>query len=257
MSHSTDPAAQDRARITTAQTPEPSPRAATGGTNSGADILPYAVPMFAYVGLGALEGYLPQLTGKPSATLYPVAYGVKLFLVALLAWHYRATWSDFRPRSGALTTILGVLTGLVVCGLWVCLDGLYPSIALLGSRSSFDPLALEPPARWAFVVERLLGLVVLVPVVEELFWRSFLLRWVIDNDFVRVPIGKVTPLAAVVVSGLFALAHPEWLPALLTGALWAWLLWWTNSLSACLISHVTANLALGIYVILTHQWKFW
>ena len=96
-----------------------------------------------------------------------------------------------------------------------------------------------------------------VPVIEELFWRSFLIRWIIDNDFLRVPIGKVTPLAAAVTSVLFALAHPEWLPALLTGALWAWLSGGRKSLSACAISHATANLALGVYVITTHDWKFW
>jgi CAAX prenyl protease-like protein len=213
--------------------------------------------MFAYVGLTALEGYLPQLMGKPSEALYPIAYGAKLLIVALLAWHYRQTWNDFRPIPKAGTIILGILTGLIVCAAWVGLDGLYPMITFLGSRSAFDPFALDGLWRWIFIGVRLLGLVVVVPVFEELFWRSFLLRWVIDNEFVRVPIGKVTPVAAAVTSALFALAHPEWLPALLTGALWAWLLWWSKSLSACLISHATANLALGVYVIVTHDWKFW
>jgi uncharacterized protein len=229
-----------------------------GSPAVGAEILPYVVPMFAYLGLSSLEGYLPQLVDKPSAALYPIAYGAKLLIVALLAWHYRATWSDFRPRPKAATIMLGIMTGLFICAAWVGLDGHYPTFKFLGgSRSEFDPYSLGATARWAFIAVRLLGLVVIVPVFEELFWRSFLMRWVIDNDFVRVPIGKVTPLAAAVTSGLFGLAHPEWLPALLTGALWAWLLWWTKSLSACLISHATANLALGVYVILTHEWKFW
>ena len=60
-----------------------------------------------------------------------------------------------------------------------------------------------------------------------------------------------------VTSVAFALVHPEWLPAVLTGALWAWLLWQTRSLTACLVSHATANLALGIYVIATGDWKYW
>jgi membrane protease YdiL (CAAX protease family) len=47
------------------------------------------------------------------------------------------------------------------------------------------------------------------------------------------------------------------LPGLLTGALWAWLLWRTKSLAACLVSHAVANLALGIYVIATGDWKYW
>jgi CAAX prenyl protease-like protein len=236
---------------------EPIAPGATDTTSAGADIFPYVAPMFAYVGLTALEGYLPQLVGKPIAASYPIAYGTKLFLVALLAWHYRATWIDFCPPPSLGKIALGVLTGVLVCAAWVGLDGLYPTIKLLGSRSAFDPLALDAAARWAFIALRLLGLVVLVPVIEELFWRSFLMRWVIDNDFLKVPIGKVTPIAAAVTSVLFALAHPEWLPAALTGALWAWLLWSTKSLSACVISHATANLALGIYVIATHDWKFW
>jgi CAAX prenyl protease-like protein len=103
----------------------------------------------------------------------------------------------------------------------------------------------------------MLGLAALVPLIEELFWRSFLIRWLIDQDFRRVPIGRVTPMAAAVTSVLFALAHPEWLPALLTGLLWAGLLWQTRSLSACVISHVVANLALGIYVIAAGDWKYW
>jgi uncharacterized protein len=231
---------------------------ARGATDTtSADVIPYVAPIFAYVGLTALEGYVPQLVGRPSSAWYPIAYGTKLLLVALLAWHYRATWIDFRPAPSLGKIALGVLTGLFVCAAWVGLDGLYPTFTFLGSRSAFDPLALSATARWAFIAVRLLGLVVLVPVIEELFWRSFLMRWVIDNDFLKVPIGKVTPMATAVTSVLFALAHPEWLPAALTGVLWAWLLWSTRSLAACVISHMAANLALGIYVIVTNDWKFW
>src|SRR5262249_61453435 len=99
-------------------------------------------------------------------------------------------------------------------------------------------------------------LVAVVPVVGELFWRSFLVRWLVDPDFQRVPIGKVTPLAVGITSVAFAVAHPEWLPALLTGLAWAGLLAWTRSLSACVISHAVANLALGVYVVTTGDWKF-
>jgi CAAX prenyl protease-like protein len=102
---------------------------------------------------------------------------------------------------------------------------------------------MSPAWRLGFYAARLTGLVLLVPLIEELFWRSFLIRWLIDPDFRRVTIGRVTLMSAGVTSVLFALAHPEWLPALLTGALWAWLLHQTKSLGACVISHVVANLA--------------
>ncbi|HEU5117930.1 MAG TPA: CPBP family glutamic-type intramembrane protease, partial [Isosphaeraceae bacterium] len=62
--------------------------------------------------------------------------------------------------------------------------------------------------------------------------------------------------AALITSALFALAHPEWLPALLTGLLWAGLLWWSRSVLACVLSHATANLGLGLYVLATGEWSY-
>lgn len=222
-----------------------------------ADILPYLLPMFAYVTIGGVESYLPQEASGPSPVWYPIAYAVKLIIVAGMAWYYRATWNDFRPFPGALGVLLAVASGLVVTALWVGLDGHYPGLPLLGKRVAFDPSGMHQSARLGFLAVRLLGLVILVPVIEEVFWRSFLIRWLIDQDFRRVPIGKVTLFSAAATSVLFAVAHPEWLPALLTGLLWAGLLHQTRSLAACLISHATANLALGIYVIQTGAWKYW
>jgi uncharacterized protein len=220
-------------------------------------ILPYLVPIFAYVTLSGLEGYLPQVDKQPSPVWYPIAYAVKVALVAVSAWWYRSTWKDLRPFPTLPSLGLATLIGLLVFGLWVGLDGVYPALPGMGHRTAFDPGRLSTGFRWGFIVVRMAGLVVLVPVIEELFWRSFLIRWLIDQDFPSVPIGRVTPMAAVVSSVLFALAHPEWLPALLTGLLWAWLLRQSKSLSACVLSHVVANLALGIYVIASGDYKYW
>jgi CAAX prenyl protease-like protein len=225
---------------------------------ASSDILPYALPIFIYVGLSALESYLPQLDGHPSPLWYPLAYAGKVVVTALVAWHYRYTWKDFLPVPSFRSVCLAVLAGLFVWLLWIGLDGLYPLLRFLGgARVAFDPMLMNPIARWAFIGVRLLGLVVLVPLIEELFWRSFLLRWLIDPEYSKVPVGRVTPMAAGVTSVLFALVHPEWLPALLTGLLWAGLLWRTRSLGACFISHLTANLALGVYVIGSGDWKYW
>jgi CAAX prenyl protease-like protein len=235
----------------------PEPRDERVASSDSTDLFPYVLPMCAYVGLGGFESYLPSANGMPSAVWYPLAYTVKVAVVALLAWRFRSTWSDFRPRPTFGTLLLAVTLGLLVWVLWIGLDGLYPALPLMGKRVGFDVAVMAPGARWAFVAVRMVGLVVLVPVIEELFWRSFLMRWLIDPDFRKVPIGRVTPLAAAATSGLFALVHPEWLPALVTGLLWAWLLWKTKSLGACAISHATANLALGLYVMATGNWKYW
>src|SRR5262249_16777931 len=152
----------------------------------------------------------------------------KLAVVIALAWWYRSTWRDFRPAPAPRVLVLAGAIGLLVWGLWVGLDGHYRTFGWLGTRVGFNATALAPAARWVFIVVRIVGLVLVVPLIEELFWRSFLMRWLIDQDFTKVPIGRVTPLAAVTTSAFFALVHPEWLPAFLTGVLWAWLLWQTK-----------------------------
>ena len=243
MSHPTDPAQLTRQGDAATDKAKPRGPAESPRTTDGADILPYVVPMFAYVGLTALEGYVPQLLGKPQPGFVPdrvwaqaggrdvagLALSLDLERFPAAAERGNAhSWHLDGPRR--------------VCGLGGAGRSL-PHVHVSGEPLGVRPDGPRSGGAWAFISVRLLGLALVVPVVEELFWRSFLLRWLIDNDFTRVPIGKVTPMAAAVTSALFGLAHPEWLPALLTGALWAWLLWQTKSLSACLISHMTANLA--------------
>jgi CAAX prenyl protease-like protein len=187
-----------------------------------------------------------------------VAYTVKVVIVCAAAWMSRSAWKDLRPWPRGWVTVLALALGLLVTGLWVALDAYYPHLpSSLGKRVGFDPTPLPPVAAAVFVCIRMFGLALLVPLVEELFWRSFLIRWLIDQDFQRVPIGRVTPLSAGISSLLFAAVHPEWLPALLTGLLWAYLLWQAKSVSACVISHATANFALGVYVIVARDWKYW
>jgi CAAX prenyl protease-like protein len=221
-------------------------------------LLAYVVPMAAFLALTAVEGMLPTgAGGGPSPLWYPLAYTLKVAIVGALAWACRSSWRDLAPRPSPGVLAVAIALGLAVAAVWVGLDGHFPVPRFLGTRTAFDPNVLPPAARWAFLAVRFVGLVALVPLIEELFWRSFLMRWVIDPEFTRVPVGRVTPAAVAVTSGLFALAHPEWLPALLTGLAWAWLVGWSKSLSACVASHAAANLALGLYVVLTGDWKFW
>jgi CAAX prenyl protease-like protein len=234
----------------TPPTEQPAPPS-TGRTEAtSGELAAYIAPMAAFLVLTSLEGSLGE-------GWYPAAYAGKVLLVAVVAWLCRWSWADLRPFPRAAALSLAVTTGLIVYALWVGLEGYYPSLGFLGKRTGFDPGTLPPSWKVPFIAVRLFGLVLLVPLIEELFWRSFLMRWLIDPDFLKIPVGTVTPLAAAVTSGAFALAHPEWLPALLTGLLWAGLLWKTRSLSACVLSHAVANLALGVHVLSTGDWKFW
>ena len=222
--------------------------------------LPYVAPMATFLILTSFEDYLPR-TKPEGATIahYPWVYAVKLSLVVLVVWLCRSTWRDLRPWPGMGVTLLSVGIGALVALVWVGLDGYYPIWGTIGTRAAYDPTVLTPAARVAFLAVRFVGLVLVVPLFEELFWRSFVVRWLIDPDrFESIPIGRLTWGAAAITAGLFALEHPaEWLPALLTGFAWAWLVHWSKSVSACFLSHAVANLCLGVYVMLTGHWKFW
>jgi CAAX prenyl protease-like protein len=220
--------------------------------------LPYFAPMAAFLLLTSAEGWLPKSGEGPDPRWYAAFYAVKIAIVAGVAWACRSTWRDLLPRPAPLAIGLAVVIGLAVAGIWVGMDGLYPRFGVQGTRAAFDPYMLPGSARIPFLAVRFFGLVAVVPLIEELFWRSFLMRWIINQDFEQVPVGRVTWMAALVTSGVFAAAHPEeWLPALLTGLAWSWLLHQTKSLSACVVSHVVANLALGVYVLTTGAWKYW
>jgi CAAX prenyl protease-like protein len=219
--------------------------------------LPYVAPLAAFLLLSALEGFLPKDAGGTRPTAYAVFYTVKIALVTIVAWLSRSIWTDLRPHPPAAWTIASIAIGALVIVLWVGLDGRYPALPVQEKRIGFDPGSLPPAWRVPFTAVRLYGLVVVVPLIEELFWRSFLIRWIARQDFRGVPIGAVTWTGALVTSALFAVAHPEWLPALLTGFLWTALLWRSRSVATCWISHAAANALLGIYVLAQGAWRFW
>ena len=106
---------------------------------------------------------------------------------------------------------------------------------------------------------RFLRLAIVVPLIEEVFWRGFLLRYLIDNDFTRVRFGTFSWKSFGIVSVAFCFEHspPDWPAALATGMLYNFLACRTRNLAACVFAHAITNLLLGIYVLHTRQWGFW
>src|SRR5207248_496889 len=71
--------------------PEPLALQKRAGEAGPREMLPYVAPMFGFLILTSLEGSLP------SADWYPIAYTIKVLMVAILAWYFRSTWADLRP----------------------------------------------------------------------------------------------------------------------------------------------------------------
>lgn len=215
---------------------------------------PYVAPIVLSMALTWLEAQSPAR--------YPLLYGLKIALTAAV---FLVTYALARPRMDATPTnrrwlVAATLLGLPLAAAWVLVDQITPHVALLGQRLAYDPFAEIPDAvaRAGFITARFAGLVLVAPVVEEYFYRGFILRLFTDVDHpTRVPAGRFSWGAAAICTALFALAHPEWLAAALFSIVMCLLLARTRSLHACVLAHASTNLALGLYVLAAQQWQYW
>jgi CAAX prenyl protease-like protein len=111
--------------------------------------------------------------------------------------------------------------------------------------------------RNVFLAFRVVGAVIVVPLMEELFWRAFLIRWLINENFKSVPVGAFTWLSFAVTAGLFGAEHSEWLAGLICGVLYNGLYYKRKDVFSCVVAHAVSNAALAVWVLSRGDWKFW
>ena len=184
-------------------------------------------------------------------------YGVSVLMVgALLAWFWRdygELVKQLAPTTREISWALAV--GLVVFWLWIHLDA--PWMTIGQPSAPFAPLTADGRLDWPLVVTRWIGAALLVPVMEELFWRSFLMRWIERPTFQGVDPQRVGLRAVVLSSFVFTLAHTLWLAAAIAGLAYAMLYVRTGKLWVPVIAHAVTNGALGVWVVATGNWQFW
>jgi hypothetical protein len=213
------------------------------------------VPFVLFMVLLAVRGELP--TDGDSAIDPRWVYGVSVLLVsASLAWFWRrygelvrAHWLNWQEF------LISVVVGVVVFFLWINMDHAWMTMG--EATASFKPVDAEGNPMWGLIVIRWVGAALMVPVMEELFWRSFLMRWVDNPDFEQVSPRSVTLKAVVMSTAVFAMAHTLWLAAIVAGLAYAWLYQRTGKLWAPIVAHAVTNGVLGVWVVLMGQWQFW
>jgi uncharacterized protein len=138
---------------------------------------------------------------------------------------------------------------------WIAFDSGW---AAFGPRGTgFVPMAGEGAIDPTLVLLRLFGLVLVVPIMEELFWRSFLMRWIDKRDFGALDPRRTSLLAFALSSALFALEHTLWFAGLLAGLAYAWIYRRTGNLRAPILSHAITNGTLGLWILATGSWHLW
>jgi len=229
---------------------------ATDGTENRRHLIAYILPFAIFMVMTVIEGR-PEL--QPH---YPIVYTAKIVLVSLaLTWGWKR-WPRFEQRG----LLLGLLFGGLGLAAWIALSridlaAMLPEAIgsyLSTSRTGFDPNSVScEPCRYSFIAIRLLGLAIMVPLMEELFWRGFLIRFLVAEPFQKVPLGTYTLMSFTVVTLLFVAAHPEILAALVWGAAINLLFYQTKNLWACVAMHMTTNALLGAYILWSGAWNLW
>ena len=213
------------------------------------------VPFAAFMILLVARGEVPAdgAWGVDPRWIYGVTVGVVGGLLAYFLREYGELVAQTWP---SLTEIaLGVGVGLVVFVLWIQLDA--PWMTIGSPSASFLPLDASGALIWPLVIVRWIGAALIVPVMEELFWRSFLMRWIQNPQFESVVPQQVALKAIVLSTFVFVLAHTLGLAAIIAGLAYAWLYVRTGKLWVPIVAHAVTNGALGVWVVMTGKWAFW
>lgn len=210
----------------------------------------------------------PWWRQDPAQFIYPLQTLVALGFVI----HH---WQSYTFNWSLKWSVIGVAFGAVGIGFWLLpsmlydawglsgkTDGLLETFGVTERNEGFDPGLFEHPAAyWTSLVFRFVRAVVVVALVEEIFWRGFIMRFVLDweGDYWKQPFGKHRWLSYGIVTGLFMAAHApiDYAGAFIYGSLTYLLCVWSKNLGACVVMHATANLLMGLYIMATGKYGLW
>lgn len=182
-------------------------------------------------------------------------YPAKAATVAVLLLIFWKTYDELKHiHLVARELIITMLIGVLVFILWINMD---ISWMTTGPSAGFDPRNTSNQIDWSLALPRILGAAFVVPIMEELFWRSFIMRWIQNHDFLGLAPEQVGFKALLLSAILFGIEHSLWLAGIVAGLAYGWLYIKTRNLWAPIIAHGITNGLLGLWVLKTGQWQFW
>jgi CAAX protease family protein len=196
----------------------------------------------------------PLFEGRVDTRWIVAARGVLVGAALLLLWRsYVELWSCSRPRAGDV--LLAIAAGFAVFVAWIGFDSGWGVMGTVGP--GFDPRRADGSLDPLLTALRIFGLVLAVPVMEELFWRSYVMRRIDAADFLARNPRDATALAFGLSCALFASEHAHWFAGLVAGAAYAALYMRSRNLWVPILSHATTNGILAAWILATGNWHLW
>jgi CAAX prenyl protease-like protein len=194
-------------------------------------------------------------------------YLAKTIVGLWLVWKMRADVTEMRWTFSweAVAVGIGIFAVWVgVDGDWTTQNSLWVKLGLAHASTTPSPI-WNPHAQfgtgtalaWLFISVRILGSTFIVPPLEEVFYRSFLYRYVASQNFLNVPLNQFLPWPFLATALAFGFSHHEWLAGIVCGAAYQWLVLRKNRLGDAMTAHAITNFLLGIWVVGRGAWNFW
>lgn len=209
-----------------------------------------------YVLILLVTSFLQDAFSEPAR--YWIYFG-KMLLGLWCIWEMRTLVPEMRWAFS--WEAVGV--GVAICAVWVGLDPFYPKFELLFKMGKpWNPFAAfgeTSPAAWFFFWVRTLGSALVIPPLEEVFYRSFLYRYCVRTDFEAMPLNQFHPTSFIVISLLFGFVHFQWIAGVLCGMAFQWLVLRKNRLGDAMTAHAITNFLLGLWILWKggDAWRFW
>ncbi len=229
----------------------------------------FLLPLLVFMLVGSLEPTPPKAAAPPgwfSYEQYPLVYGIKIALVSAAIIFVWPGLRGFKFR----VSLLAIVVGLVGGGVWIGICNLELEKSFLnqigmakqfgfGERSAFNPFeqfAGDETTIYAYLAMRFIGLVAVIAIAEELFLRGFLMRYLADPEWWKLPFGTVNRDALIAGTVVPMLMHPgELIAAFVWFSMITWLMLRNKNLWDCIAAHAVTNLVLGIYVVAAGDWR--
>lgn len=219
-----------------------------------ARILPFAL----YILFLIIAAPLADVLGVDPRWMYALQITCVIAALAVFSREYielrPAAPAAQPPLSGVSAWLAAVALGIAVWALWIWLD--FPPFAFKPG-DGYKPLDDAGALIMTLVVIRIFGAAVVVPIMEELFWRSFIMRWLDNPGFLAVAARSVTLRSLLFSSIAFGFEHGQWAAGIVAGLVYGWLYRASGRLWLPIVSHGLTNLLLGLWVVNTGQWQFW
>ncbi len=190
------------------------------------------------------------MIGRAFSSGFDWLYPARVLAAAVVLWWFWREYADLRWTFSWDALAIGV----AAFAIWLPLQS---ASAESGNALASGLSGLSPAGYWCWLIFRVVGHVITVPLAEELAFRGYLTRRLIAADFQSVPVGRFSWLSFLVSSALFGLMHGTWLAGLLAGMLYALAVYRRGELTDAVVAHAITNALIAAYVLTTGSWFLW